>query len=183
MYGLRVMYLNRTLGERSKAFEQLALNALKLEDRHGARNIAGEIFMFHGRLERAFGEAHELWSDFKTKSMNLVDVGKRAGREPLRLLRKPIKYLANKVQARCFQWLETELRVLRLSWCDLQRLSSERSRPFFTRSPGLDAAAIKSFQKGVREATDKAGRAVEDLQHLEDWAKKVHYEIITYQES
>ncbi|KAL8837737.1 MAG: hypothetical protein Q9176_005514 [Flavoplaca citrina] len=83
----------------------------------------------------------------------------------LHLLLKPIKYLANKITAQCFQWLETELRVLRLSCLD------------------FDAAAIKSFQKGVREATDKAGRAVEDLQHLEDWAKKVHYEIITYQES
>ncbi|KAL8886438.1 MAG: hypothetical protein Q9215_005862 [Flavoplaca cf. flavocitrina] len=101
----------------------------------------------------------------------------------LHLLLKPIKYLANKITAQCFQWLETELRVLRLSWCDLQRLSSERSRPIHTTSLDFDAAAIKSFQKGVREATDKAGRAVEDLQHLEDWAKKVHYEIITYQES
>ena len=65
-------------------FEQLAQNALKLEHRHGAEDIAGDIFMLHVKLERAFGKANDLWSDFKTKSMNLVDVGKRAGREPTR---------------------------------------------------------------------------------------------------
>lgn len=69
------------------------------------------------------------------------------------------------------------MRRLRLSWIPLQGLASAQLERLARNTSDSDSEAIKSSQKGVRDAFDKAVGAVQDIQQLEDLTKRYQYEV------
>ncbi|KAL9000491.1 MAG: hypothetical protein Q9169_000784 [Polycauliona sp. 2 TL-2023] len=76
--------------------------------------------------------------------------------------------------------LETELKKLRTSWDNLWRLTSAQSCRISKSRYDFPYEAIKMYQKGIRDATNKGGQAIRDndFQILEESATNLRCEVM-----